>query len=78
MKTTKTYIPYIKHKRHPIFISIWKEPYRHKYAGNQYILFNTVHKVILDKKVKQFRYNLLNKILPINDNLYQWKIKDSP
>ena len=41
-------------------------------------VYNFINNVILDNRIKQFKYKLLHRIIPTNENLFTWKIVNSP
>ena len=68
------------------FISkTFTKPYIHKYweekvnfTVNWDSVYYIINSIIPDNRIKQFRFKLIHKILPTNENLFTWKILDSP
>ena len=60
------------------------KPYVHKYweektnsTVNWDSVYHILNSVVPDNKIKQFRFKLIHKIIPTNENLLTWKILNS-
>ena len=63
----------------------FEQPYVHGYWEtkfnkeiNWYPVYFTLHKVLVDNRIKQLKIKLIHKIVPTNENLFKWKQVDSP
>ena len=60
-------------------------PYLHTYWNRLFStdtnwteLYFLINKVLIDNRVKQYRYKLIHNIIATNDNLFKWRIAMSP
>ena len=66
-----------------LLLQIAEKPYLHTYCENKLNLHIPLKNVyinlhsIFDNRYKQFRYKLINNIIPTGENLFKWKIKNT-
>jgi hypothetical protein len=60
----------------PYVHKYWDEAFKKKINWKSYYFI--LNKVIPDNTVKQFKFKLIHRILPTNENLFIWKLSDSP
>jgi hypothetical protein len=59
----------------PYIHRLWEILFEHEIPWNK-VYLNI--KSSIDNRYKQFRYKLIHNIIPTGDNLYKWKLKNSP
>ena len=65
-----------KHFTSPYLHKFWETRLNQKI--NWHSLYFTIHKLIVNTKVRQLKYKILNRIIPTNENLFKWHIYNSP
>ena len=57
---------------------IWVENYPYLVEANWESIYKLAFKTCSDTYVQSLQYKILNRYVNCNENLYKWKIKDSP
>jgi len=77
MSNKEIKIQFIKHNFQKPYVHIfWKRYFDIETDWQQ--LYHFLNYILIDNRVKQFRFKLIHRIIATKENLFTWKISDTP